>query len=252
MLEGIQLSTFSKLEQIRTSRGAVAIALLDPDKKNDNGLLNMLHLVNESDFDAIFIGGSLISDNEFESRIEEVTKNTDLPVIIFPGSSSQLSKHADAVLFLSLISGRNPQYLIGEHVKSAPIIHNINLETIPTAYILLDGGVRSSVEVMSNTSPIPMNKHDIILAHALAGEYLGNRLVFLEAGSGADNHAASEVVSNISKQLHIPIVVGGGVNTPASARTLVLSGAGYIVTGTKIEENPSIKELQEFTNAVHQ
>ena len=251
MLEGIQLSTFSKLEKIRAVRGAAAIALLDPDKKNDNGLLNMLQLVNESDFDAIFIGGSLISDNEFESRVEEVTKNTDLPVIIFPGSSSQLSQHADAVLFLSLISGRNPQYLIGEHVKSAPIIFNMKLEAIPTAYILLDGGVRSSVEVMSNTSPIPMNKHDIILAHALAGEYLGNRLVFLEAGSGAENHAASDVVSIISKQLQIPIIVGGGINTPASARILVSSGAGYIVTGTKIEQNPSIKELQEFTNAVH-
>ena len=251
MLEGIQLSTFSKLEKIRVVRGAAAIALLDPDKKNDNGLLNMLQLVNESDFDAIFIGGSLISDNEFESRVEEVTKNTDLPVIIFPGSSSQLSQHADAVLFLSLISGRNPQYLIGEHVKSAPIIFNMKLEAIPTAYILLDGGVRSSVEVMSNTSPIPMNKHDIILAHALAGEYLGNRLVFLEAGSGAENHAASDVVSIISKQLQIPIIVGGGINTPASARILVSSGASYIVTGTKIEHNPSIKELQEFTNAVH-
>ena len=251
MLEGIQLSTFSKLEKIRAVRGAVVIALLDPDKKNDNGLLKMLQLVNESDFDAIFIGGSLISDNEFESRVEEVTNNTDLPVIIFPGSSSQLSQHADAVLFLSLISGRNPQYLIGEHVKSAPIIFNMKLEAIPTAYILLDGGVRSSVEVMSNTSPIPMNKHDIILAHALAGEYLGNRLVFLEAGSGAENHAASEVVSIISKQLQIPIIVGGGINTPASARILVSSGAGYIVTGTKIEHNPSIKELQEFTNAVH-
>ena len=167
------MSTFSKLEKIRAVRGAVAIALLDPDKKNDNGLLKMLQLVNESDFDAIFIGGSLISDNEFESRVEEVTNNTDLPVIIFPGSSSQLSQHADAVLFLSLISGRNPQYLIGEHVKSAPIIFNMKLEAIPTAYILLDGGVRSSVEVMSNTSPIPMNKHDIILVHALAGEYLG-------------------------------------------------------------------------------
>ena len=251
MLEGIQLSTFSKLEKIRAARGAAAIALLDPDKKNDNGLLNMLQLVNESDFDAIFIGGSLISDNEFESRVEEVTNNTDLPVIIFPGSSSQLSQHADAVLFLSLISGRNPQYLIGEHVKSAPIIFNMKLEAIPTAYILLDGGVRSSVEVMSNTSPIPMNKHDIILAHALAGEYLGNRLVFLEAGSGAENHAASDVVSIISKQLQIPIIVGGGINTPASARILVSSGAGYIVTGTKIEQNPSIKELLEFTNAVH-
>ena len=160
------MNTFLKLENIRAERGAVAIALLDPDIKNDNALLDMLQLVNESDFDAIFIGGRLISDNEFESRIEEVTKNTELPVIIFPGSSNQLSQHADAVLFLSLISGRNPQYLIGEHVKSAPIIHNMNLEAIPTAYILLDGGIRSSVEVMSNTSPIPMNKYDIILAHA--------------------------------------------------------------------------------------
>ena len=212
----------------------------------------MLQLINESDFDAIFIGGSLISDNEFESRLEEVTKNTELPVIIFPGSSNQLSQHADAVLFLSLISGRNPQYLIGEHVKSAPIIHNMNLEAIPTAYILLDGGVRSSVEVMSNTSPIPMNKHDIILAHALAGEYLGNNFVFLESGSGAQNHSASEVVSIISKQLKIPIIVGGGINTSVSAQSLVSSGAGYIVTGTKIEQNPSIKELLKFTNAVHQ
>ena len=246
------MNTFLKLEKIRAERGAVAIALLDPDIKNDNSLLNMLQLVNESDFDAIFIGGSLISDNEFESRLEEVTKNTELPVIIFPGSSNQLSQHADAVLFLSLISGRNPQYLIGEHVKSAPIIHNMNLEAIPTAYILLDGGVRSSVEVMSNTSPIPMNKHDIILAHALAGEYLGNSIVFLESGSGAQNHAASEVVSIISKQLKIPIIVGGGINTSASAQSLVRSGAGYIVTGTKIEQNPSIKELLKFTNAVHQ
>ena len=246
------MSTFLKLEKIRADRGAVAIALLDPDIKNDNVLLNMLQLINKSDFDAIFIGGSLISDNKFESRLEEVTKNTELPVIIFPGSSNQLSQHADAVLFLSLISGRNPQYLIGEHVKSAPIIHNINLEAIPTAYILLDGGERSSVEVMSNTSPIPMNKHDIILAHALAGEYLGNSFVFLESGSGAKNHAASEVVSIISKQLKVPIIVGGGINTSASAQSLVSSGAGYIVTGTKIEQNPSIKELLNFTNAVHQ
>jgi len=252
MFEGFQVNTFSKLEKIRAARGAVAIALLDPDLKNDIGLLNMLRLVNDSDFDAIFIGGSLISDNEFESRLEEVVKNTELPVIIFPGSSSQLSQHADAVLFLSLISGRNPQYLIGEHVKSAPIIRNMKLETIPTAYILLDGGVRSSVEVISNTSPIPMIKHDIILAHALAGEYMGNSFVFLEAGSGAENHAASEVVSILSEQLQIPIIVGGGVNSPASAKSLVTSGAGYIVTGTKIEQNPSINELLEFTNAVHQ
>ena len=245
------MKIYSKLELIRLKRGAVAIALIDPDAKNDDGLKKIVQLVNDSDFDAIFVGGSLISDNEFESRIKTVKDNTDLPIIIFPGSSNQLSRYADAILFLSLISGRNPQYLIGEHVKSAPVIHNMKLETIPTAYILLDGGVRSSVEIMSNTSPIPMNKHDIILAHALAGEYLGNKLVFLEAGSGAKDHAACEIISIISKQIQIPIIVGGGVNTSESAGKLVLSGAGYIVTGTQIEKMPSTKTLLEFTQAVH-
>ena len=245
------MTIFSKLELIRAKRGAVAIALLDPDAKNDDGLIKMVQLVNGSAFDAIFIGGSLISDNEFESRIKLVKQNTDLPIIIFPGSNSQISRYADAILFLSLISGRNPQYLIGEQVKSAPVIHNMSLETIATAYILLDGGVRSSVEIMSNTSPIPMNKHDIILAHALAGEYLGNKLIFLEAGSGANDHAAFEIVSILSKQIHVPIIVGGGVNTSESARQLVSSGANYIVTGTQIEKMPSSKTLLAFTKAVH-
>ena len=246
------ISIFEKLEAVREKRGAVAVALLDPDKKNDNDLLKMIQLVNDSDFDVVFVGGSLISDNEFESRIKAISENTDLPVIIFPGSSNQLSKHADGVLFLSLISGRNPQYLIGEHVKSAPVIRNLGIEVIPTAYILLDGGVRSSVEVISNTSPIPMNKKDIILAHALAGEYLGNKLIFLEAGSGAKQHAACENISFLSSQLNIPIVVGGGVNTPDAAQKLVSSGAGYIVAGTQIETIPIREILRTFTNAVHQ
>ena len=245
------MKIYSKLESIRLKRGAVAIALLDPDAKNDDGLKKMVQLVNDTDFDAIFVGGSLISDNEFESRIKTVKDNTDLPIIIFPGSSNQISQYADALLFLSLISGRNPQYLIGEHVKSAPVIHNMKLETIPTAYILLEGGVRSSIEIMSNTSPIPMNKHDIILAHALAGEYLGNKLIFLDAVSCSKIHATCEIISIISKQIQIPIIVGGGVNTSESARQLVSSGANYIVTGTQIEKMPPSKTLLAFTKAVH-
>ena len=245
------MKIYSKLESIRIKRGAVAIALIDPDTKNDDGLKKMVQLVNDSDFDAIFVGGSLISDNEFESRIKTVKDNTDLPIIIFPGSSNQLSQYADALLFLSLISGRNPQYLIGEHVKSAPVIRNMKLETIPTAYILLDGGARSSVEIMSNTSPIPMNKHDIILAHALAGEYLGNKFIFFETGSGAKDHVASDVISFISKQIQIPLIVGGGVNTSESAGRLVSSGAKYIVTGTQIEKLPTSETLLAFTKAVH-
>ena len=125
--------------------------------------------------------------------------------------------------------------MIGEHVKSAPVIHSIKLEPIPTAYILLEGGIRASVEIISNTSPIPMFKHDIILAHALAGEYLGNKLVFFDAGSGAKVHATCEIISIISKQIQIPIIIGGGINTSESAGKLVSSGAGFIVSGTQIE-----------------
>ena len=245
------MNTYSKLESIRKISGTAAIALIDPDCKNDFILESTVDLINKSNFDAIFIGGSLINDNKFEARIKYVKKNTDLPVIIFPGSSTQLSKYADAVLFLSLISGRNPQYLIGEHVKSAPIIHNLKLETIPTAYILLDGGIRSSVEIISNTTPIPMDKHDIIIAHALAGEYLGNKFVFLESGSGAEHHAANEVVNILSNILSVPVIVGGGISSIKSAKILASSGASYIVIGTMLESNPSLHNLLKFTETVH-
>ena len=243
--------TFEFLENKRKSLGVLAVALIDPDVKNDSDLGNILDLINNSNFDVIFIGGSHITDNHFETRLKFVKSNTDLPVIIFPGSSSQLSKYADAVLFLSLISGRNPQYLIGEHVKSAPIIKNINLEVIPTAYILLDGGTRSSVEVISNTTPLPMSKHDIILAHSLAGQYLGNKLIFLESGSGSKNHATCEIINIISQNINIPIIVGGGVHSPDSAINIAKSGASYIVTGTQLELQPSIDDLVRFTDAVH-
>ena len=243
---------FKQLENIRRDRGAVAVALIDPDTKNDEILLSMINLINECDFDIMFVGGSLISDNEFDRRLEFIKHNTNLPLVIFPGSSDQLSEHADAILYLSLISGRNPQYLIGEHVKSAPLIYNLSIETIPTAYILLESGVRSSVEVVSDTKPIPMGKHDIILAHALAGQYLGKSLIFLESGSGAKDHATCEVVSYLKPHLSIPIIVGGGVNTAESANLLVKAGADYIVTGSLIETLPSSTELIQFTQAVHQ
>ena len=246
------MSIFEQLEIIRKDRGAVAVALIDPDTKHDLKLFSMINLINECDFDIIFVGGSLISDNEFDNRLKFIKDNTKLPVIIFPGSSNQLSKHADAILYLSLISGRNPRYLISEHVKSAPLIYNLSIEAIPTAYILLEGGVRSSIEIVSNTQPIPMDKHDIILAHALAGEYLGKSLIFLETGSGAKQHASCEILTYIKPHLTTPIIVGGGVNTAESADALVNAGVDYIVTGTQVEHLPSSNELFKFTQAVHQ
>jgi phosphoglycerol geranylgeranyltransferase len=246
------MNTFSIIEEIRTRRGACAIALIDPDSKNDKNLVELIQRISTVDYDVIFVGGSLIMDDKFEQRMSIIRENTTLPIIIFPGSSSQISAKADAILYLSLLSGRNPQYLIGEQVQSAPKIYNIGLETIPTGYILLEGGTRSSVEVMSNTRPLPMDREDIILAHALAGQYLGMKLIFLESGSGALNYASTKLIEYLSKHLSIPLIIGGGIKDPESAKLAVNSGAGYIVTGNILEQTNDINMLKEITNAVHQ
>ena len=246
------MNTFEKIESIRKKRGSIAVALIDPDKQFDGKLDKMVNLINECDFDIIFVGGSIIVDDRFSNRLEHIKKKSSLPLIIFPGSSAQISEHADAILYLSLISGRNPQYLIDEHVHSAPLIYSLSIETIPTAYILLEGGNQSSVEVASNTKPIEMDQHDTILAHSLAGQYLGKSLLFLECGSGAIRHAACEVINYIKPHLQIPLIVGGGIRTPKSANMLVNAGVDYVVIGTKIEELPDSVELKELTAAIHQ
>ena len=153
------------------------------------------------------------------------------------------------MLFLSLLSGRNPHYLIGEQVISAPIVKDIGLEAIPTGYILLDGGNVTSVEFMSGTRPIPMDKKDIVASHALAGQYLGMKSIYLEAGSGAKNHIPSDIVNSVSNLVSIPIIAGGGISSPEIAAKLVKAGASIIVTGTAIEKNRSC--MSEFANAVH-
>jgi len=244
------MSIFSKLKEILYVKRCGALALIDPDIKNDGTLAEIVEKINQSGFDAILVGGSLILDNNFDNRIDFIKKNTKLPVIIFPGSSKQLSGKADAILFLSLLSGRNPQYLIGEHVESAPVIYSLGLETIPTGYILLDGGSRTSVEIISNTIPLPMNKVDIILAHALAGQYLGNKFIFLECGSGASNHASTTIIETLSERLDIPIIVGGGITDASSANAIANAGAKFIVVGTHIENGASIEELQEITSSL--
>ncbi len=228
-----------------------AFALLDPDVKNDELLKNHVDTINKSGFSAILVGGSLILDNNFDERIKFIKSNTTLPVIIFPGSSKQLSSNADAILFLTLLSGRNPQYLIGEHVESAPIIKSLNIEPIPTGYILLDsGGDKTSVEVMSNTNPLPMNKPDIILAHALAGQYLGCKFIFLECGSGANKPASQDVIALLSQNIDIPIIVGGGITTAQQAKEISNAGASHIVLGTFIENGATQDDLRAITSSI--
>ena len=242
---------YKKLEQIRSKRGGVAIALIDPDKKNDLILNKMLELINKADFDVIFVGGSKISDDKFNYRIKKIKNKTSKPVIIFPGSSKQISKFADGILYISLISGRNPEYLIGEHVKSSTIVKKYSLEVLPTAYILINGGSISSVEKISKTAPLDPSDLESIIKHALAGQYLGNSFIFLEAGSGAEKHISEKIINSLKEKIDIPIIVGGGIKSEKSAKKLINAGAGYIVIGNKLESLPEPKEISAITEAIH-
>lgn len=239
------------LETIRKSRGAGYIILIDPDMKSQESIEEQVALANENGVDAIFVGGSLMMDSKFQDRIATIKKLSKIPVIFFPGGTGQLSGHFDAVLFMSVLSGRNPHYLIGEQALAAPIIKDLGLEAIPTAYLLLDGGAKSTVEFMSGTTPIPMNRPEIAVAHALAGQYLGMRLVYLEAGSGARNSVPTDVIQKVTHSIDVPVIVGGGIRKPEEARLKVEAGAGFIVTGTVFEEQGSGSLMNEFSKAVH-
>ncbi len=231
------MNIYNELIKSISSPGPSLIGLIDPDEKNKDFLDVQLNYINENQYCAVFVGGSLFMDSKFDKRIDILRSKTKLPLISFPSSSSHIHKKFDAILFLSLISGRNPQYLIGEHINSAPIIHSLGLESIPVGYILLDGGGRSSVEVMSNTRSLPMEKVDIIIAHALASEYLGHKFIYLECGSGASKCINLNLLEKVKKTINIPIIVGGGVKNENDIKKLHNSGADLIVIGTMIEKN---------------
>lgn len=211
--------------------------LIDPDKFNKSKI-EKIFKKNICLPDLIFVGGSLLVEKQMEEVISFFKKNTKIPVVLFPGNSMQISKNADAILFISLISGRNPDFLIGQHVLSAPYIAKTQLEVIPTSYILIDGGVRTSVEYISQTAPIPSDKTDIALATALAGKYLGHKLIYLEAGSGAKNSVPTEMIKVISEKTNLPIIVGGGIRSEKMANHLLKAGASTIVIGNLFETNP--------------
>jgi phosphoglycerol geranylgeranyltransferase len=201
--------------------------------------------------DALFVGGSLMMDSKHNERVAVIKKEADIPVIFFPGGLNQLNQYYDAILFMSLLSGRNPQYLIGEQVVAAPIINDLGIEVIPTGYLLFDGGANSTVEFMSDTKPLPMNRPDIAVAHALAAEYLGKKLIYLEAGSGATHTIPLEIIQQVAAETNVPLIVGGGIRTPEAARERVAAGASFIVTGTILEENGNNVLMKEFADAIH-
>ncbi|PCJ65971.1 MAG: geranylgeranylglyceryl/heptaprenylglyceryl phosphate synthase [Bacteroidetes bacterium] len=212
--------------------------LVDPDKASDNQLDNLIFHPSFDQVDFLFVGGSLITDGNMKICLEGLKKRTNKPLIIFPGSPNQIDDTADAILLLSLISGRNSDMLIGRHVESAHKLKHSNLEILSTGYILVDGGRTTTVSYISGTIPIPQDKPGIAAATALAGSQLGQQLIYLDCGSGADMYASPKLVGAVKNEVNIPVIVGGGIKTQEDAETVFRSGADVVVVGNKLEENP--------------
>jgi len=213
--------------------------LVDPDKYDDSSLDELMKHINQDPPDLLLVGGSILF-KPIEITVTALKLGTKLPVFIFPGNVIQLSDLADGILFLSLISGRNPEYLIGNHVLAAPHLNRSGIEVIPTAYILIENGRSTSVEYMSNTRPIPAHKPEIAVATAMAGEMLGMKSIYLEAGSGAAHPVGLDMIQAIRANISLPLIVGGGISTIESAREVYEAGADLIVVGSAIEKNPSL------------
>ena len=220
------------------------VVLIDPDKIKK--LDKVLDIAAEGGVDYFFIGGSLVVNNQLDKTIESIKERCNIPMVLFPGNSYQLSYKADAILFLSLISGRNPDLLIGKHVISAPYLKVSPLEIIPTGYMLIDGGINTTVQYMSNTIPIPSNKADIAVCTALAGEMLGLKMIYMDAGSGALNPIPTQMIEAVSNSISIPLIIGGGIKDPETITQNLKAGADVIVVGNAIESNPGLlNEMKE-------
>ncbi|WP_299553415.1 geranylgeranylglyceryl/heptaprenylglyceryl phosphate synthase [Seonamhaeicola sp.] len=213
--------------------------LIDPDKMPLANTANFISKLNQSVTTHIFVGGSTVEGNATEVLVNEIKKHTNLPILLFPGDVNQITDKADGLLFLSLISGRNPEYLIGKHVKSISKLAKTQLEVISTGYILIEGGKETAVERETNTKPLLINNIQKIIDTAKAGELLGMKLIYLEAGSGAKHPVAGDIIAKVKKEISIPIIVGGGIRTKQQLDQAYKAGADWVVIGTAFEEDES-------------
>ncbi|MCB5251257.1 MAG: geranylgeranylglyceryl/heptaprenylglyceryl phosphate synthase [Candidatus Cloacimonadales bacterium] len=241
---------YSKLLDMKEKQHSL-FCLIDPDKNNVTENLELAKIYEQNGADVILIGGSIMVESRYEETIRIIKKNIEIPVIIFPGLFNFVTGYADAILLLNMLSSRNPQVLIEEQVRCAPQLYNTGLESIPTGYILIESGNLSSVQYMSHSLPIPHKKNDIALIHALAGQYMGMKMIYLEAGSGAKHSVPNEMIKCVSSKIDIPLIVGGGIRTPESAKEKAESGADFIVIGTVLEELDNYNLVKEISEAVH-
>jgi putative glycerol-1-phosphate prenyltransferase len=223
--------------------------LIDPDKVNKPMLDELIGLSVSAKVDYLLVGGSLVISNHLDECVQHIKQHCNIPVILFPGSPSQISKYADALLYLSLISGRNPELLIGQHVVSAPFVKQSGLEIMPTGYMVVDGGAPTTVSYISNASPVPADKNEIAMCTAMAGEMLGMKLIYMDSGSGAKRPISESMIEAVAKNISTPLIIGGGITDPEKAYLNCKAGADVIVVGNAIEKNVSL--IKEMSDAVH-
>jgi len=234
------MSIYSTLcKEVRSGKKKFAV-LIDPDKTDIASLQKIVKIAVKGGTDYFFFGGSLLINDNKEELILFLKEQCDIPVLLFPGNSLQLTNRADGLLLLSLISGRNPDMLIGRHVISAPFLKKSKLEIISTGYILVDGGSTTTVAYMSNTTPIPSNKSEIAVCTAIAGEMLGLKLIYMDAGSGALNPVPKDMIEKVRDNINIPLIIGGGITTAGKAKEVLNAGADVIVVGNAIEKDPRL------------
>lgn len=223
--------------------------LIDPDKASPAMLDELIELSLSSKVDFFLVGGSLVISNQLDEVVQQIKASCSIPVILFPGSPNQVSKYADALLYLSLISGRNPELLIGQHVVSAPFVKQSGLEIMPTGYMVIDGGAPTTVSYISNASPIPADKNEIAVCTAMAGEMLGMKLIYMDSGSGAKRPISESMIQAVSASIEIPLIIGGGIIEPEKAYHDCKAGADLIVVGNAIEKDASL--IKEMAAAIH-
>jgi phosphoglycerol geranylgeranyltransferase len=238
----------SLLQKKRTRRKSFAL-LIDPDKVDSSKTEMLIELAVKAAVDYLFVGGSLVVSDHLDQVVKQIRAHCKIPIILFPGTPSQISSHADALLYLSLISGRNADLLIGQHVVSAPAVRKTGLEIISTGYMVIDGGAPTTVSYISNALPIPSDKNEIALCTAMAGEMLGMKLIYMDAGSGARRAISTEMIERVSSNIEIPLIIGGGIQTPEKVYLNAKAGADLIVVGNAIENDSSL--LPEMVSALH-
>lgn len=239
-----------RLQNLKAAGKKAFAILLDPDKLRLEDCPALAQRIGAAGIDFIFVGGSLLMNDNLHQVVPALKAHTDVPVILFPGSIYQIHSDADAILFLSVISGRNPEMLIGNHVVAAPIIKQSGLEVLPTGYMLVDTGRTTSVHYMSNTRPIPYEKSDIAVCTAMAGELLGLGLIYIDGGSGAQQTVSTEMISAVAGAIEIPLIVGGGIRNRAQAEALLKAGADLIVIGNALEGDGSHSLISDIPELI--